>query len=93
MGVLAPLALCKSSCRLTTQGAPSNIFRGAMNATLQPLLHKCVLVFYDDILVYCTAKLSRSIHSLAITRKERNNRRCINHYKKETKRSEIPANV
>ena len=32
-------------------GAPSS-FQGAMNNTLHPLLHKCALVFFDDILVY-----------------------------------------
>jgi hypothetical protein len=32
-------------------GAPST-FQTAMNITLAPLLRKCVLVFFDDILVY-----------------------------------------
>ena len=32
-------------------GAPAT-FLGAMNATLQPLLRKCTIVFFDDILVY-----------------------------------------
>jgi hypothetical protein len=32
-------------------GAPAT-FLGAMNTTLQPLLQKCVVVFFDDILVY-----------------------------------------
>jgi hypothetical protein len=32
-------------------GAPTT-FLGAMNATLQPVLRKCVVVLFDDILVY-----------------------------------------
>jgi hypothetical protein len=32
-------------------GAP-NSFQGAMNTTLRPLLRKCALVFFDDILVF-----------------------------------------
>lgn len=32
-------------------GAP-NTFQGAINTTLHPILRKCALVFFDDILVY-----------------------------------------
>lgn len=32
-------------------GAPGT-FNGAMHTTLHPLLRRCVLVFFDDILVF-----------------------------------------
>lgn len=35
-------------------GAPGT-FQCAMNHTLSPLLQKCVLVFFDDILVYSSS--------------------------------------
>jgi hypothetical protein len=43
-------------------GAP-NTFQSAMNATLAPLLRKCVLVFFDDILVY-SPTLDQHVHHL-----------------------------
>lgn len=43
-------------------GAP-NTFQGAMNTMLLPLLRKCALVFFDDILVY-SRTLDEHIHHL-----------------------------
>jgi hypothetical protein len=45
-------------------GAPAT-FLGAMNATLQPLLRQCVIVFFDDILVY-NATLAEHIEHLRV---------------------------
>jgi hypothetical protein len=42
-------------------GAPGT-FQGAMNTTLAPLLRKCVLVFFDDILVYSPTLAEHLIH-------------------------------
>jgi hypothetical protein len=35
-------------------GAP-NTFQRAMNSTLAPLLRQCILVFFNDILIYNTS--------------------------------------
>lgn len=43
-------------------GAPDT-FQRAMNHTLAPLLRKCALVFFDDILVY-SASLNEHISHL-----------------------------
>jgi hypothetical protein len=45
-------------------GAPGT-FQKAMNHTLAPLLRKCALVFFDDILVY-SASLEEHIHHLQL---------------------------
>lgn len=42
-------------------GAPST-FQGVMNTTLSPLLRKCVLVFFDDILVYSATFEEHLVH-------------------------------
>jgi hypothetical protein len=42
-------------------GAPAT-FLGAMNTTLRPLLRKCVVVFFDDILVYSNSLADHMIH-------------------------------
>jgi hypothetical protein len=43
-------------------GAP-HTFQKAMNSTLAPLLRKCVLVFFDAILVY-SSSLEDHVHHL-----------------------------
>jgi hypothetical protein len=43
-------------------GAP-NTFQGAMNATLEPLLRKCALVFFDHILIY-SGSFHQHLHDL-----------------------------
>jgi hypothetical protein len=45
-------------------GAPAT-FQGAMNRTLAPLLRRCALVFFDDILVY-SASWEEHIHHLTL---------------------------
>ncbi|WVZ77708.1 hypothetical protein U9M48_025546 [Paspalum notatum var. saurae] len=42
-------------------GAPRT-FQGAMNVTLQPLLRRCVVVFFDDILVYSKSFEEHLVH-------------------------------
>jgi hypothetical protein len=42
-------------------GAPGT-FQGAMNCTLSPFLRKCVLVFFDDTLVYSATLSEHLVH-------------------------------
>jgi hypothetical protein len=42
-------------------GAPGT-FQGAMNTTLAPLLRKCVVVFFDDILIYNATYEEHIVH-------------------------------
>lgn len=42
-------------------GAPGT-FQGAMNTTLAPLLRKCVIVFFDDILIYSATLDDHLVH-------------------------------
>lgn len=42
-------------------GAP-NTFQGAMNTVLRPLLRKCVLAFFDNILIYSKTLTEHLIH-------------------------------
>jgi len=42
-------------------GAP-NMFQGAMNTNLRPLLRKCVIVFFDDILVFSSSLADHLCH-------------------------------
>lgn len=46
-------------------GAPDT-FQGAMNTTLAPLLRKCVVVFFDDILVYSATLEEHMEHLRAV---------------------------
>lgn len=42
-------------------GAPATFLK-AMNTTLQPLLRKCVLVFFDDILIFSKSEQEHLEH-------------------------------
>ena len=42
-------------------GAPGT-FQGAMNSTMKPCLHRCAVVFFDDILIYSKSFEEHIIH-------------------------------
>jgi len=42
-------------------GAPATFLK-AMNTTLHPLLRKCVLVFFDDILIFSKSREEHLVH-------------------------------
>jgi hypothetical protein len=42
------------------------MFQSLMNAMLRPFLHKCVLVFFDDILIYSASWFKHLQHLHAV---------------------------
>jgi hypothetical protein len=48
-------------------GAP-NTFQSTMNTTLAPLLRRCVLIFFDDILVYSKTLAEHTDHLQQVLR-------------------------